>query len=199
MAKEPGQARKRIIDAATALLQEAGYDGFSLRKLAERLGLTAAAIYIHFTDKDALLRAVLDQEFAVAAPIWFAAHPLSPTASPRDRLIALIQFYLAMGMGNPVSYRIRFFHDRGADSQIRDWAAGHFAPDDNARHLRDALIGWLGLGSLADPEKTNLCVMELWGILHGLILAFAPVDLPVDEQIRIALGAAETYLEGIHA
>ena len=74
MAKEPGQARKRIIDAATALLQEAGYDGFSLRKLAERLGLTAAAIYIHFTDKDALLRAVLDQEFAVAAPIWFAAH-----------------------------------------------------------------------------------------------------------------------------
>jgi AcrR family transcriptional regulator len=199
MARETGVARQRIIDTATELLQEAGYEGFSLRKLAERLGQTAAAVYIHFADKDALLRAVLDQEFAIAAPAWFAEHPLAPDAAPRERLLALTGFYLAMGLGNPVSYRIRFFHDRGADAQIRDWAAGQFAPGDNARQLRDALAAWLGSGWLASPQRLALAFIGLWAVMHGLILALAPVDLPLDEKVRFAQAAVETHLGGLHA
>ena len=197
--KEPGYSRKRLIAAASALLQEVGYDGFTVRKLGDRLGQTAAALYMHFADKDALLRAVLDQEFADAARGWFASHPPASRASPRDRLLGLLHFYLSMGLGNPISYRIRFFHDRGADPQIRGWAEGRFDESDNARNLRDAVADWLDAGGRAEPSRVNLVFLEIWGMMHGLILAFAPAEMPTEDKISTALEAVTLFLEGINA
>jgi AcrR family transcriptional regulator len=201
VAKEPGRARLRIIEGATRLLQESGYDGFSLRKLGLMLGLTAQAVYIHFKDKDDLLRAVLDREFAAAAPLWFAANPLSADADAYARLVRLVRFYLTMGLQNPVSYRIRFFHDRGVDEQIREWAAGNFAPEDNARHLRDALAAWAAgpTGKENSPRETNGLFLETWAFMHGLILAYAPLQVPLTQKIDTAQAAVELHLGGWYA
>lgn len=52
--------RERILEVASELFTEQGYDGTSLREIAERLGFTKAALYYHFKSKDDLLRALLE-------------------------------------------------------------------------------------------------------------------------------------------
>ena len=50
--------RQRILDVAAELFAEQGYDGTSLREIAERIGVTKAALYYHFQSKDQILQAL---------------------------------------------------------------------------------------------------------------------------------------------
>ena len=50
--------RERILDAALDLFIEQGFDGTSLREIAEQLGVTKAALYYHFESKDDILMAL---------------------------------------------------------------------------------------------------------------------------------------------
>jgi AcrR family transcriptional regulator len=52
--------RQRILDAAKELFVERGYEAASLREIAERVGVTKAALYYHFPGKEDLLRALLE-------------------------------------------------------------------------------------------------------------------------------------------
>lgn len=53
--------RERIADAALALIDEAGLEGFAMRPLGQRLGVEAMALYHHFPSKGDLLDAVMDR------------------------------------------------------------------------------------------------------------------------------------------
>jgi len=52
---EQTDTRERILDVALELFNEKGYDGTSLREIAERLGVTKAALYYHFERKEDIL------------------------------------------------------------------------------------------------------------------------------------------------
>ena len=52
---EAGSTRERILDVALDLFIEKGFDGTSLREIAEQLGFTKAALYYHFASKDDIL------------------------------------------------------------------------------------------------------------------------------------------------
>ena len=54
-----GDTRARILEVALELVTERGYAGMSIRDLADRLGLTTAAMYYHFASKEALLDALV--------------------------------------------------------------------------------------------------------------------------------------------
>ena len=90
--------RDEILDAATELLLETGHaKAVSIRLVAERVGVTPPSIYLHFTDKDALLDAVcaryfekLDEEMQLAA--------IGQT-TPLDVLRALGQAYVRYSSG----------------------------------------------------------------------------------------------------
>ena len=55
---EAASTRERILDVALDLFTEKGFDGTSLREIAERLGVTKAALYYHFASKDDILMAL---------------------------------------------------------------------------------------------------------------------------------------------
>jgi TetR/AcrR family tetracycline transcriptional repressor len=55
-----GLARDQLVDAALDLLQEAGLDAVSTRRLAERLGVKSPALYWHVRSKDELLGLLAD-------------------------------------------------------------------------------------------------------------------------------------------
>lgn len=59
-----GEASERkILEAATQIAAERGYEGTSIGLVSERSGLPASSIYWHFKDKDALIAAVIDHSF----------------------------------------------------------------------------------------------------------------------------------------
>ena len=55
--------KRTILNAATALFEARGYDGFSLRQVAEGIGYTATTIYLYFKDKDELFHAMHEWGF----------------------------------------------------------------------------------------------------------------------------------------
>lgn len=56
-------SRERILDAATEIAGERGYEGASIALVSERSGLPASSIYWHFEDKDKLIAAVIERSF----------------------------------------------------------------------------------------------------------------------------------------
>src|SRR4051812_25500036 len=55
-----GDTRQRILDAALDLFVERGFDKASLREVADRVGVTKAALYYYFPSKEDLLVALLE-------------------------------------------------------------------------------------------------------------------------------------------
>jgi len=69
----PSTRKEKILDVATSLFAECGYEGTSMNDVAERAGMRKASLFYHFTTKDALYEAVLDRLVAsFAAPLGAA-------------------------------------------------------------------------------------------------------------------------------
>ena len=63
------QSRERILDAATEVATERGYDGTTISLVSKKSGLPPTSIYWHFTDKDDLIAAVIERSYQR----WLAA------------------------------------------------------------------------------------------------------------------------------
>lgn len=76
------QSRERILDAATEVATERGYDGTTISLVSKKSGLPPTSIYWHFTDKDDLIAAVIERSFArwLAALDWPGAEALEVQA-----------------------------------------------------------------------------------------------------------------------
>ena len=71
-------SRTRVLQAAVALADQAGLEGFSMRGLAQELGVVPMALYKHVANKDELLDGMVDIVFSeIELP------PRSSTGAPR--------------------------------------------------------------------------------------------------------------------
>src|SRR5689334_6284385 len=77
-------SRARILDAATEIAAERGYEGTSIGAVSARCGLPASSIYWHFKDKDDLLAAVIERSFGT----WLDAWHFPDGGPPAERLAA---------------------------------------------------------------------------------------------------------------
>jgi AcrR family transcriptional regulator len=64
--------RQRILDTALDLFIERGYDKTSLREIAERVGVTKAALYYHFSSKEDIIRTLVQPFFDMMSPLAVA-------------------------------------------------------------------------------------------------------------------------------
>ncbi len=78
-------SRERILDAATEIAAERGYEGTSIALVSAKCGLPASSIYWHFTNKDDLIAAVIQRSFAA----WVSAWQVPDEGAPRDRLVSM--------------------------------------------------------------------------------------------------------------
>ncbi|UJL29639.1 TetR/AcrR family transcriptional regulator [Mycolicibacterium vanbaalenii] len=86
-------SRRRILDAATEIAAERGYEGTSIGAVSAKCGLPASSIYWHFKDKDDLIAAVIERSFANWLTVW----QLPDEVMARDRLMEV-----AMGTAKAV-------------------------------------------------------------------------------------------------
>ncbi|WP_405676490.1 TetR/AcrR family transcriptional regulator C-terminal domain-containing protein [Streptomyces sp. NBC_00048] len=125
-----------MIDAAMTLLDEAGLDELTTRKLAERLGLRVGAIYWHVKNKDELLAELADRIVGEAL-----AEPL-PDMSTTDQLETT-----AMALR-----RAMLDHRDGARL-----VAGYAVPGSNSLALADRLIGIARTAEVPLPLAAHAC------------------------------------------
>ena len=77
--------RSQIREVALELFAEQGYDKTSLREIAERLGITKAAVYYHFKTKEEILASLFDEFFAGLDELVAWARAQARTAETRAR------------------------------------------------------------------------------------------------------------------
>src|SRR5438067_11036398 len=80
MSERPPGTRSRIQEVALELFTEQGYEATSLREVAERLGVTKAALYYHFKSKEDIVRSFTEDYRAELDTViaWGASQPPSP-------------------------------------------------------------------------------------------------------------------------
>ena len=78
-------SRERILDAATEIAAERGYEGTSIALVSAKCGLPASSIYWHFKNKDDLIAAVIERSFAD----WLTAWQVPDEGTARDRLVGM--------------------------------------------------------------------------------------------------------------
>lgn len=79
------QSRELILDAATELASDRGYDGTTISLVSKKCGLPPTSIYWHFEDKDGLVAAVIERSYAR----WLAALELPGADSIRARTMEI--------------------------------------------------------------------------------------------------------------
>src|SRR3989442_3099418 len=177
-AQEKQALRQAILTAAGALFLEQGYERFSLRKVAERIGYSPTTIYLYFRDKDDLLFTVVDEGF-----VRFG-HQLAEAAEsqedPWERIIALGRAYVAFGLQNPVYYQLMFMqradfltHEKKGAGQPR--LATFLVLQQTVQQAIDA-----GVLRPGDAESYS---DVLWALVHGMVSL--AISLPMFDASRI--------------
>src|SRR5215470_14554151 len=89
---------REIVTVARKLLEDEGLQSFSMRKLADRLGVRAPVIYKYFASKSALVAALISVGFEEQGALFEAALTTSDSA-----LTAMAAIYRAYGRDTPIS------------------------------------------------------------------------------------------------
>ncbi|WGM47562.1 Nucleoid occlusion factor SlmA [Brevundimonas sp. NIBR10] len=103
--KGEGHSRRaEILAAAERIFVEHGYEGATIRKIADEVGLSSTALYMHFADKGEILQDICRQAFEEL----LAANRRITTdePDPQARLRAMLQAYVAFGFAQPNAYRL---------------------------------------------------------------------------------------------
>jgi AcrR family transcriptional regulator len=156
--------RLAILDAAATLFLEKGYERFSMRQVAERIGYSATTLYRYFDSKDHLLFAVVDRGFERFGEALEQA--AASTNDPIERIRALGRAYIRFGLENPVYYQMMFL-------QRTDYLS---APPEGSGEprfatfltLQDAIEGAVAAGALK-PGDARSFSNALWALVHGLV------------------------------
>ena len=103
--KGEGHARRaEILAAAERIFVELGYEGATIRKIADEVGLSSTALYMHFADKGEILHEICRQAFAALLELNLAV--VAGPGGPEQRLRRMMQAYVDFGFANPNAYRL---------------------------------------------------------------------------------------------
>ena len=98
--------RANMLDHALALINEDGFEGFSMRKLSRRLGVSVVTIYSYYKNKDELYLAILTQGFEALYEICRKAY--ESASHPQKRLRNMALAFLDFGFSRVNFYNLMF-------------------------------------------------------------------------------------------
>ena len=174
-----GNLREALIEAARRLIAERGPAGFTLSDAAKLAGVSPAAPYRHFKDRQSLLRDIAALGFArLGERLGQAAAAGGP-----DGFGAMGRAYLAFAREEPAFYAAMFNSGTASEEAKPD------GPEDPGfRMLREAVGRVLGT---TDPEAARQAAMLVFALTHGL----ASLSVPGSPARPRDLGDPERLLE----
>lgn len=186
-----GDLHAALLREAGALLREQGVEGLSLRRLAERAGVSRTAPYHHFPDKNALLCALAEQGFGRLNALMddITVDP----ANPEPGLRRFVRAYLRFASDDPEQYELMFGRTL--------WKAGQPGADLKAvayrcfRRYVERLQPLVGGPAAADVLRV---AQASWATLHGLCrllldgiyLHREDMEAVSDQAVNLMLAAA---------
>ncbi|MCG8591109.1 MAG: TetR/AcrR family transcriptional regulator [Proteobacteria bacterium] len=178
-----GDLRAALVEASLALIDEQGLAAFTLRRVAERVGVNHRAAYRHFADRSELLAAVAQQGFQrLAAAMERTAGGRSP--DPVQAVGARLRAYVRFALAHPAHYRAMF----GPGSRT----LGASEPLDAAVLAAiHAIERPVAAATGEAPGRVRDRVMAVWTLAHGLCDLAIAGHIPTASPARGARYAME--------
>ena len=198
--RERTELREKILDAARELFISDGYEGVSMRKVAEKIEYSPTAIYVYFKDKEDLFHELCQEDFARLAEVFQRAAQIS---DPLERLKQIGRTYAQFGREYPNHYRLMFMTPHPPqDLNQHDQEIKGNPESDAYAFLRLTMQEAIATGHLR-PElaDADLVSQTLWAAIHGAIsLEIAKCNdawvdwRPIEDRIEMML---DVTLRGI--
>jgi AcrR family transcriptional regulator len=179
--------RRRIQQVALELFTEQGYEKTSLREIAERLGVTKAALYYHFKSKDDIVHSLVEDRIHRLDELikWAQDQPAGP-ATRRE----LLRTYADAFFANEQPSVMQFFEQN--QTVLKSLEAGKMM---RQRMLTLANV-LAGAGtSPADQVRAALAIFAV----HSSWFAVHSPQITAEERRRIALEVAYELLDRVDA
>lgn len=184
-----GDLKAALVEAAAAIVRTKGLEALTLREVARRTGVSAAAPYRHFPDRRSLVAAVAERGFR---RLGEAMEEGMKSAQGRAGFRQVAVSYVQFGLANPAEYRVMFgpevadTHDLPSLRETSRGVLGGVA----------AAVSHLQKANLIGPGDPWMIAITLWSTLHGLVIlvldgqteGIAPnSDALVEEATRIMM------------
>ncbi|GAB5471488.1 MAG: hypothetical protein Kilf2KO_45180 [Rhodospirillales bacterium] len=190
-----GNLREALLVATEALIAEVGPDGFTLADACRRAGVSTAAPYRHFEDRNALLAAVCMRGYDALAVATGGAKASLPEGSV-ESILAGGRAYLGFALENPERFRLMFGHRPEIKSQPQVEQTGRAC----FVNLLDSVSAFLAKQGRPQEDPMPLA-LRLWSLVHGVasLVLDGPMDIIapgrdpevlIDEAGRAILAAA---------
>jgi AcrR family transcriptional regulator len=163
---ERQQLRTLIIDAARDLFVTRGVEAVTMREIAKRIDYSATSIYLHFADKEAVLRAILDVDMLALAT---SLNTILQIADPVERMQALGYGYAEFALSFPNHYRLMFMAERNPCDPEKSSLQKNNAEQD-AYFLLKTVVNDVYLAGRfkAELQDVDLIAQVIWAGVHGV-------------------------------
>ncbi|MGO9007429.1 MAG: TetR/AcrR family transcriptional regulator [Beijerinckiaceae bacterium] len=155
-----GRLKDALIEAARSLIAQRGPNGFTLSEAAKLVGVTAAAPYRHFADRDELIGALARRGFELfgdrLAKAWDEGRPEARVALRR-----MGRAYLAFATAEPGLYAAMFQNARSFCGPATDAIASQAL--EGLVNAAGAVLSKHGTA----PGDARRLAFELWALSHG--------------------------------
>jgi AcrR family transcriptional regulator len=168
--REKSEVREKILDVARQLFIAEGYDGVSMRKVAEQIEYSPTAIYLHFADKKELFRELCHEDFGRLAALFQGAQI---AADPIERMKQIGRLYVEFGIEYPNHYKLMFMtpHPANFDPEdVHDREVKGNPEMDAYAFLKQTVQAAIDAARFRpDCTDAELISQTMWAAVHGVI------------------------------
>ena len=165
-AREKAALRHQILAAARELFAKHGYESVSMRKIAERIEYSPTSIYLHFRDKEELLREICTETFELLSKKL--AKVVAAEGDPVDLLRRGLRVYVDFGIGHPNHYRATFMTPHQHTREPLSCTEVDFGTGGRAfQFLLDAVGRVMATGPTRQTDVMAVS-QALWLTVHGI-------------------------------
>lgn len=168
--------KQELINNGMLLLNEEGTEGFSLRKVAKMCGVSHAAPYKHFKDKDALISEITKEVWKKLYLALLEVLRLYPD-NPKLQLVEMGKTYVKFMVENPQYLRFMFLSDNNCSVDIKN--GQFFVKDDAFQVLKNSSENFFKEIKL-DKGLYMKKILGMWSLVHGLTILIIQKNLKYD-------------------
>lgn len=186
----------RILEAATTILSEEGMEAVSMRKIGRAVGVSQAAIYRHYKDKEALISAVVSSGYTGIVSALETASALSQNLD--DFFRRALEAYVNLALSDPGVFKAIALREAGpVAGQVNSLSPGVSAKRKTFQILVGKLEEGMEAGTIekTDPEiMAQAMWMSVFGIAARLVLE---PEVSAEHRQRLIEAAATMISRGL--
>ncbi|MCI3131507.1 TetR/AcrR family transcriptional regulator [Phenylobacterium aquaticum] len=178
--------RAEILEAAERIFVAEGYEGATIRKIADEVGVSSTALYMHFPDKGCILLEICERTIIqlLERNAELAAKPLDPVT----RVKQMLDSYMRWGLAHPNAYQLVF---SGTNPVSDVWAESTAELSARCYEIFSGVVREMAAEGRLRTGTADSAAQVLWGACHGVValLILRPTFewAPTEELLQVTL------------